>query len=249
MAFTVDDGVCADDAVRVEHHGVVSHHDPFVKGIAQLIPGVAAHQLPGAVLGQGLVRIYRRMGKDVTPCLRRMGQRVQKGKLRRETLRQAAAKNVKIPKIQRIETQLQGHVPDQAAPAEAQVAGEGFQPVAVLMADRSPAVTVSHEGDGAALLTQRHDLMQSLEALCALFKKVAVEDQKIVVTEADLAEQTVEIGEVRVDVGDNQYPPPRLDLRAQDAGALFIQRHGRGSPAAFPSAADPRWRRGRAKAP
>ena len=169
------------------------HHDPAIKGIAQLVPGVTAQKLPDPVLLQGLVGIDGRVGEGISPGPHRVGELIQKGKLRRKARGKQALEGLKIRQLQRVKVQLQGHVPQQAALSAAQIALQIFLPVGVHGENGGPVVAVAHDGDHVPLLRHGHDFPQSPEALGAFFKEVPVQDQEIVAAKADLSEQAVEI--------------------------------------------------------
>ena len=74
----------------------MAYDHPLVKGIAQTVEGVALDQLPDGVLLQRLAGKDRRVGEDEVPRLQRVGQRLQKGKLRPEVFGQQALEGCEI---------------------------------------------------------------------------------------------------------------------------------------------------------
>ena len=147
MALPVDYRVCTDLILTVEHNGIVSDDDPFIKAEAEIHEPVAAQQLALGVRFERLAGINGGVREYIIPALDGVRERIEKRELIRECLAELEFILLKIMYLRGVVPKLVDHVPQQAAFAPVDVLHNAVRPAALCLDEyRRPLIAVAHDG-------------------------------------------------------------------------------------------------------
>ena len=84
------------------------------------------------------------------------------------------------------------------------VAGLQIDPLGRRIEKAKPGVAVAADGIDVIVLLQLHDIAQGVKALQPAFHHVTDQNQNVIVGEVKLQQQTLQIGEIAVDIRNRQ---------------------------------------------
>ncbi len=187
------------------------HDDPFFKAAPQRQKAVTAQQILHGVLAQGLIRVYRRVGKDEALRLYRVRKRREKAPLRLKRAGDLALAGGEAARLEQVKPRGVEHIPEYAALFVQYVVHEVLVHKLVIFEYRAPVVAVAAHGVHIAAARERHYISQRAEAVRALFEKVPVDDELIVRAKARLFQHALEVFKIAVYIRHDDDAPPLRD--------------------------------------
>ena len=202
-----DQGICLGDLTVIQGHRPVAHDDPAVEKEILVEEVVVLHALPGPQLFQPVLPGNPAMDEEVVVVDQNGGHGLQEGQLLGVGFPDGLPGGGIVLHGLDGDPDLMGHVhPGGLVLPEAPVpGGDLVGPLAAEKAQGGDVAVALDEVDGVGL-GQVHEIPEGVQAPGGFFQNVPQDDQDILRRKARFVQQAFQIGQVAVDIADDQHP-------------------------------------------